>query len=126
MIRSRSARSWIALLALLSFAVPAIGAHLHLCFDGSEAATSVHVAEVAGHHAQREDAAHHDVDVGLDREALAKKAGFALDALKVLPTSPVLYVRPLAVAIDLSRATPSPIVRSVHYRIAPPPRGPPV
>lgn len=126
MIRSRSARSWIALLALASFAVPALGAHLHLCLDGSEAPTSVHVAEVGGLHSQAEDSAHHDVDVGLDREALAKKGGATLDALKVLPTAPLLFVRPLAVAIDLSRTTPSPIVRSVHYRIAPPPRGPPV
>ena len=126
MIRSRTARSWIALLALASFAVPAIGAHLHLCLDGAEAPTSVHVAEVGGHHSQSDSSGHHDVDVGLDREALAKKVGSAPDALKVLPTAPLLFVRPLAIAIDLSRATPSPIVRSVHYRIAPPPRGPPV
>lgn len=126
MICSRSARSWIALLALASFAVPAIGAHLHLCLDGSEASTSVHIAEVGGFHSQSEDSAHHDVDVGLDREALAKKVGSSPDALKVLPTAPLLFVRPLAIAIDLSRTTPSPIVRSVHYRIAPPPRGPPV
>jgi hypothetical protein len=126
MIRSRTARSWIALLALASFAVPAVGAHLHLCLDGSEAPTSVHVAEVGGLHSQSEDSGHHDVDVGLGLETLAKKGGSAPDALKVLPTAPVLYVRPLAVAIGVVRATPTPSVRSVHYRIAPPPRGPPV
>jgi hypothetical protein len=126
MIRSRSARSWIALLALASFAVPAIAAHLHLCLDGSDAPTSVHVAEVGGLHSQSDGSGHHDFDVNLDREAVAKKVGSAPDFLKVLPTAPVLFVRPLAIAIALSRATPSPIVRSVHYRIAPPPRGPPV
>jgi hypothetical protein len=126
MIRSRTARSWIALLALASFAVPAIGAHLHLCLDGTEAPTSVHVAEVGGLHSQSEDAGHHDIDVGLGLETLAKKVGSAPDALKVLPTAPVRFVRPLAVAIGLVRVTPTPSVRSIHYRIAPPPRGPPV
>ncbi len=126
MIRSRSARSWIALLALASFAVPAIGAHLHLCFDGSEVPTSVHVAEVGGHHSQTEDAEHHDVDVGLDREALAKKAGLGPDPLKILPTTPVLYVRPLAVIVGIVHTTPAPVVHSVHHRISPPLRGPPV
>jgi hypothetical protein len=126
MIRYRSARSWIALLALASFAVPAFAAHLHLCLDGSEASTSVHVAEVGGYHSQPEDSGHYDIDVGLDREALAKKVGSGPDSLKVLPTAPVLFLRPVAFVIDLLRATPSPVVRSVHYRIAPPPRGPPV
>lgn len=126
MIRSRTARSWIALLALASFAVPAFGAHLHLCLDGSEAPTSVHVAEVGGLHSQSEGNGHHDIDVRLGLETLAKKVGSAPDALKLLPTAPILFVRPLSIAIGFVRAPPTPKVRSVHCRIAPPPRGPPV
>jgi hypothetical protein len=126
MNRSRTARTWIAILSLVSFAVPAVGAHLHLCLDGSAARTSVHVAEVGGLHSQSDDSGHNDVDVGLGLDTLAKKVGSTPDSLKVLPTAPALFERPLSVTIELVRATYTPIVSSVYYRIAPPPRGPPV
>lgn len=128
MIRSRSVRSWIALLALASFAVPAIGAHLHLCLDraGNEPPASVHVADVGGHHPESADSDHHDVDVSLDREAMVKKAGASPDAHKFLPTAPVPPARPVTTASDLPRGPPAPIVHTVQRRILPPLRAPPV
>jgi hypothetical protein len=121
-------RSWIALLALASFAVPAIGAHLHLCLDGAgtEPPTSVHVADISAHHSENAASDHHDVDVSLDREALAKKSGSPQDAGKFLPAAPVLFVRPVALTVDLPRGPPASIVRAVPYRILPPLRAPPV
>jgi hypothetical protein len=128
MIRSRSMRSWIALLALASFAVPAIGAHLHLCLDGAgtEPPTSFHVADIGAHHPENAASDHHDVDVSLDREALAKKSGASPDAEKFLPAAPLMFVRPVATTVDLPRRLPATIVRAVPYRILPPLRAPPV
>jgi len=128
MIRSRSMRSWIALLALASFAVPAIGAHLHLCLDGAgtEPPASVHVADICAHHPENAASDLHDVDVSLDRETLAKKFGGQQDAEKFLPAVPVLFVRPAASIVDLPRGPQATIVRAVPYRILPPLRAPPV
>lgn len=127
-MRSRSVRSWIALLALASFAVPAIGAHLHLCLDGagSEPPASVHVSDVGSHHPESADSDHNDVDLSLDREAMVKKGGASPDAQKFLPTAPVSSARPVTVAGDLPRGPPAPIVHTVQYRILPPLRAPPV
>ena len=128
MILSRSVRSWIALLALVSFAVPAIGAHLHLCLDemGSEPPASLHVSDVGAHHPEDSDLGHRDVDVSLDREALAKKIAASLDVPKVLPAALVLFVEPAAIVVDYPRGPPSPIVSASRYRILPPLRAPPV
>jgi len=128
MIRSNSWRSWIALLALASFAVPAIGAHLHLCLDGAgtEPPASVHVADVGGHHPESADSDHHDVDVSLDREAMVKKVGVSPDAHKILPTAPVPSVQPVTTAGGIPRGPPAPIVHTIQHRILPPLRAPPV
>jgi hypothetical protein len=121
-------RSWIALLALTSFAVPAIGAQLHLCLDGAgtEPPTSVHVADISAHHPANTASDHHDVDVSLDREVLAKKSSSPQDAENVLPAAPVLFVRPVASTVDLPRGPPATFVRAAPYRILPPLRAPPV
>lgn len=128
MVRSGTLRFWIALMALASFAVPAIGAHLHLCLDGAgtEPPASVHIADVGGLHPESADSGHDDVDLSLGPEALVKKFGAAPDGQNVLPSSPVLFVRPVATVRDLQRGTSTPIVRTVQHRILPPLRAPPV
>jgi hypothetical protein len=128
MIRIRSVRSWIALLALAGFAVPATGAHLHLCLDGTggEPPASMHVSDVGGHYQKSGDSDHHDVDVSVDREVLVKKGSVSPDAQKYLPIAPIPSVSPVTTARDYPRGPPAPIVQSIRHWILPPLRAPPV
>ena len=121
-------RSRIALIALAIFALPASGAHLHLCLDGAggEPPASVHVSDDGGHHAEGADRTHRDVDVSLESEALAKKVGGSPGVPPVLPTTVVLFVLPVAASADFPRDPPSLIVPIPAFRVLPPLRAPPV
>ena len=135
MIRSTGLlRALMMLVALAIIAMPASGVHLHLCFDGAEVPTSLHLSEDggsyhsdgAGHVAHTESSAHTDADLELGAPAIAKKADGALD-LPSLITVAVLFLRlPAATPAVLPETDdPSIIVRSA-YRILPPLRAPPV
>lgn len=115
-------------MVLASFAVPAIGAHLHLCLDGAgtEPLASVHIADVSGLHPESADSGHDDVDLSLGPEALFKKFGAEPDGQNVLPSVRVLLVRPVTTVGDPQRRTSTRIVRAVQHRILPPLRAPPV
>ena len=61
------------LLALVLLNTSAFGAHLHLCFDGQEPRSSLHVGEgQQGLHLADSRQKHNDVDVQLTEQALAK------------------------------------------------------
>lgn len=126
--RFRTIRSCIALLALAIFAVPASGAHLHLCLDraGSEPPASLHVSDDGTHHSEDANRAHRDVDRSLESEAVAKRVKSSPDVSASLPATQVLYVRRVAVLVEFSRDPRSLIVPVPAYRILPPLRAPPV
>ena len=128
MVRSRSMRSCIVLIALAIFAIPASGAHLHLCLDGAggEPPASVHVGDGGSHHADDADSAHRDVDVSLESEALAKKVGGSLGVPAALPATVALFVVRVAVPADFPGDPPSLIVPIPAFRVLPPLRAPPV
>lgn len=128
MVRSRSMRSCIVLIALAIFALPVSGAHLHLCLDGtgSEPPASVHVSDRGSHHSEEADRAHQDVDVSLESEALAKKARSPSGDAVFLPSALVLFVLPAAGAVDLPRYPSPPIGPIPAFRVLPPLRAPPV
>ncbi|WP_293373708.1 hypothetical protein [Nevskia sp.] len=112
------------------------GAHLHLCFDGSEAPSALHFADAGLHHADAGqghadkrslsgDGAHHDdVEVSIASDAIAKLSS-SLD----VPTLAVLLIA--ALLLFCQGRTPAPSVPSrlrlprspLHLR--PPLRGPP-
>jgi hypothetical protein len=126
MIRSRSVRRSISLLALAFFALPASGAHLHLCLDGAEPPASVHVGDLAIHHVEDSDQFHKDVDADLKSEALAKKARDSFDLPTFASVAPVLFALSVAVPDEFPRTPPTLIVPFPAYRILPPLRAPPV
>jgi hypothetical protein len=91
-------RRWIIGFALVAFIVARLtGAHLHMCFDGSEPLAQLHVSDTAGvdHHADESDhhhiasvdhpsvatQAHEDVDVDMLGSMLAKNAKFDLPVI---------------------------------------------
>jgi hypothetical protein len=93
---------WIVLLTLLAFVFARLaGAHLHLCFDGSEPPLSVHMADSGeiGHHAGATQT-HEDVDVDPIDDVVAKSA------VKIDPTLLAFLLAGVALLLTLDRAVP--------------------
>ena len=129
MLRYRSPllRLWIALISLAVMAMPVSGAHLHLCFDGSEPPASFHpVEDGSAHEDEAASGAHNDKDVSLQGVALAKKQDRAFDLPTALTVAALIIRVPVTVpvpAFDADVATPIP---PRVARILPPLRAPPV
>ncbi len=78
----RIRRPFILVLALLAFAFGRLtGAHLHLCFDGTEPPLTLHTADSAhvDHHA--DESHHEDMDVEPIGDLLAKSAQLVMFAV---------------------------------------------
>jgi hypothetical protein len=86
MLRDSAIGPWLlALFCAVLLSSRAGGAHLHLCFDGSEPAVSFHAFEVDLHQDEPQAAApHQDTDVGVLGEVLAKLLTLDLDLPPVL------------------------------------------
>lgn len=127
MIRARSIRSYFAIFALMIFAVPASGAHLHLCLDGtdSERPASLHLVDDRTHYSEDADRGHLDVDMSLDSEAMAKKVRGSQDVPASLPASQLFELR-IPVSVEIPADPQSLIVPVSDSRIRPPLRAPPV
>lgn len=130
MIRSRwFVRACLGLLCITIFLMRVGGAHLHLCFDGGEPPVSVHLSADTG--ADQPHAGvgqgHHDQDVSLSGEALAKKLDGALQLPILLVVAFVLFLlcRPVGgIVVPRDRTAqfhPLPV-----FRIRPPLRAPPL
>lgn len=121
-------RSFLAVLALAIFALPASGAHLHVCVDGAdgEPPASVHVGDACLHHPGNAGDVHDDMDASLESGAVVKKTRSFLELPACLLPTPVLFMQPVATAVDFPRGHLAPIVSVVAYRILPPLRAPPV
>ena len=114
-----------ALLGLAFLNANALGAHLHLCFDGLEPVKSVHLFDgVQGIHHAGTTQKHNDIDVKVTDQALAKVIKFA-------PTSPALPATWRVPELRLAEAIFQLSDRAEHAdlsvrRLLPPQRGPPV
>jgi hypothetical protein len=129
MIRSRLfVRACITLLCITILVMRVGGAHLHLCMDGTEAPVSVHLSADAGldNASIGVGKAHHDQDVSLSGEVLAKKMDTALQLPALLAGLIVLFFVPLLVVTVVSRDRTSLLHPIPIFRIRPPLRGPPV
>lgn len=122
---SRStAWTWVLLTAVLFARLG--DAHVHLCFDGQEPPTTMHVMEDAAHH-DGDDAGvsgHNDQDVNLFDAVLAKKAG-AADFLLLAVTIVALLLPRQPVRQKIFFA-PVQTVASLPLFFHPPLRGPPL
>jgi hypothetical protein len=86
---SAQSKFLLTLVCIVVVAMRLSGAHLHLCFDGSEPPAAMHFDSDAGlHHLDEEqhaaDAAHSDMDVNLIADALIKKSDSGFDVLTVI------------------------------------------
>jgi hypothetical protein len=104
-------RPWIVVLTLLAFVFARLaGAHLHLCFDGSEPPLTVHMADSGeiGHHAGAAQT-HEDVDVDPIDDVVAKSAvKVDLPVLAFMLAGIVLLLTPLRSLPHAWRKIPAP------------------
>jgi hypothetical protein len=122
----RIRRPLVFVLALLAFAFGRLtGAHLHLCFDGTEPPLTLHTADSAhvDHHAG--ETHHEDLDVEPIGDLLAKSAQLVMLAVFAAAVLLLALLAPpwrLAVADRESLRPPHPPPRFLR----PPLRAPPV
>lgn len=128
MFRPLNIQRWLVMmLCVILISARVGGAHLHLCFDGQEPPVSMHLAdETFDHHQPTYTAAHHDEDISLVADAVAKSTKSKID----LP--PALLVA-LVLLLLLVGQTRTPFLRRSTLRIKaapacllPPLRGPPL
>ena len=123
---SRHARITLALLCAVLIAARIGGAHLHVCFDGSEPPVSLHLVEASQHHEQDPSGfTHVDQDMSLGGEYLGKKPAPGSDlALLAIACALFLFFLP---RIRGSQPDYTSRIPARHPRAhgLPPPRGPP-
>lgn len=124
-------RLLIALLCVAVLLLRVGGAHLHLCFDGSEPPVSMHLGDSGVHHA--DDAGndgpaadgHADRDVGIGADALLKKPSGSVEipVLAILCGLLLIYLARRRDALPVF--IPAPKLSPVRTHLRPPLRGPP-
>src|SRR5690348_14830717 len=89
--RSKASRLLLLLACTILILARTSGAHLHLCFDGTEQPASVHLSEDGDTDLHPgASGTHSDVDVSLIGEALLKKSTGGIDLLPLLVASFIL------------------------------------
>ncbi len=111
-------------LALTFVGAQLMGAHLHLCFDGSEPPATLHVADTDHHADHHTSDAHDDLDVSAFGEAIAKLGQLQLD-LPVILLAVLLLPLLLGGRHGLPAERPRPFVSPPLF-LRPPLRGPPL
>ncbi len=128
MFRSNTVQRWlVAMLCIVLLSARVGGAHLHLCFDGLEPPVSMHLAdEPFDHHEPSYTMTHHDEDISLIADAIAKSAKPKIDV-------PPMLLAALLILLLVVRQTRTPFVRrrrlqatTVPAYLLPPLRGPPL
>lgn len=129
MIRHRRLRQpWLlALLCALLLVMRVGGAHLHLCFDGSEPPVAVHLLDAGMHHAEPwMNGEPQDKDVAVGEDALTKLPKLGVE------DAPLLLLAVMLLGC-LLRTPGAPAWRSTKslascdiHSLRPPPRGPPI
>ena len=133
MLGNAGRRAWVTTLMSVVLALaPGARAHLHLCFDGSEAPSAFHLSDSEMHHDSESDrfgaaapgfdAVHSDSDVGVTGDLVSK------DKFK---WQPLFALHTMAAPLELPTQAPLPpefrgrIAPSLPYFLRPPLRGPP-
>ena len=125
-LRSNPLLLWTVVLAVL--AVRLTDTHLHLCFDGQEAPTSVHLADASVHHDEQHDdegQAHSDQDIDPFIGTVVKSDddGQPLFALIVASLLTIDLLPPDQGVLPLDRKIP--LATNPPFHLRPPLRGPP-
>ena len=125
-LNSRSAHCLLWVVALAFLTVRASDTHLHLCFDGQEAPTTVHFADASVHHdEQHETKEHADKDFDVFVGMLLKNGSSEADiAIPLAVTALVLLLPPVSDTVPVADE-PSPSATDPPFYLRPPLRGPP-
>ena len=119
-------RACLTLLCVAILVTRLSGAHLHLCFDGSEPPESVQLTAIASDESQDEARKpRHDLDVSLIGEALAKKLDSSLELPMLLPAAIVLFRLQAVGGPMIARHRIVPFIPIPAFRLRPPLRAPP-
>lgn len=128
MFSSHKVQRWlVAMLCIMLLSARVDGAHLHLCLDGQESPVSVHLVDDGlDHHAPSVSAPHHDQDISLFTDAIAKSTKLKVD----LPPMLLAVLLSLLLLVSYTRA---PLLRrrvklttTAVTDLLPPLRGPPL
>ncbi|HEY5810335.1 MAG TPA: hypothetical protein VIT67_20345 [Povalibacter sp.] len=127
MSRARIAHPWFWLVLIAFVATRLADAHLHLCFDGQEAASAMHVADGAVHNdAHHTDSEHADRDVDVFDAVLLKKLADSTDLLALTFVAAWLIFLIPARRHDWTHDLASPVASRSVFHLKPPSRGPPL
>ena len=100
------------------------GAHLHMCYDGLEAATSLHMLDVGVEHSAEAGVNHQDTNISISASEAIKPSAFVPDIAPVLLLA-LLVLLLLPARVVFLRGTSTEALREVHW-LRPPLRGPPL
>lgn len=115
-----------ALLCLALLMVRVGGAHLHLCFDGTEPPASYHVLDVDPHHeSPGADAAHQDADVALTAD-MYSKPGKSVDHLPLALMTAIFALALIRRQRTSTSPDYAPALPTARALLRPPLRGPPL
>jgi hypothetical protein len=100
------------------------GTHLHLCFDGGEPRSSLHLVEDGNADLHfGANSPHEDLDVSAIGNLLVKQAGVEL--LPILVATAILLGLVRLTSSRIPNSRPKLLVPTLLFDLRPPPRGPP-
>lgn len=126
--RSRLHQPWLLVpLCALLLVMRVGGAHLHLCFDGSEPPVAVHLLYAGLHHAEPcVDGEPQDKDVAVGENVLVKLPKLGLEDVPAPLLTVIVLWCLLKTREALQARSASALAFSDFHSIRPPPRGPPI
>jgi hypothetical protein len=114
---------WLAVIAFTATRLS--GVHLHLCFDGSEPPTAVHMVDGSVHDdAHHRESRHVDQDVSVFDALLAKKSDSSGD-LAAVSRGPLVLLDVRVLLTEIARSVLSLPIHPPPFYLRPPLRGPP-
>lgn len=123
----RSHRRWFWLVLIAFLATRLVDVHLHLCFDGQEPPSAVHMADGSHHDdAHHVDTEHADRDVQMFDAVLLKKLADPSDTLFPLFAAALLLALLPPRAPRIPPGADPPVVLRSLLLLRPPLRGPPL
>lgn len=101
------------------------GAHLHLCFDGTEPPASIHLYDISEHHDEPGmDVSHDDLDVALGGEFVSKSGWSEQDQSLLFLVAAMFFVILLRFRLRSVLSLRRPVVAAL-FHLRPLLRGPP-
>lgn len=127
MSRVRTVHPWFWLVLIAFVATRLADAHLHLCFDGQEAASAMHVSDGAVHNdAHHTDSVHADRDIDVFDTVALKKLADPSDLLVLAFVAAWLILLVPTLRDDWQRELVLAAAPQSVLRLKPPLRGPPL